>query len=102
MLDHEPLREPAREHRVGNRLHAFGLDERCPFNPQFGRWHVRGRAGEDETPNARWVMRPEPHSDHSAEREPDEIRALDPQGIHESEHIAGQVGDLIGAVRGGR
>ena len=93
-------REPARHDRVGDDPdRARRAHLRRALRPALGGRKVRGGADEDEPLDPLGRVRAQPHADHSADREPAVRRALDLQRVHQLEHVAAEVGDLVGPVR---
>ena len=74
----ERRREPAREHRVDDRLQAALADRRGSLAPRLGLAEARGRRGEHEFLDAFGRVEREPHTDGAAERQTDDGERVGP------------------------
>ena len=88
-----PRREPQREHRVGDRLHALGAHGRGALQPVLAQPEAGRRARQHEAVDPLGRVHREPHPDGAAEREAAERDALEAALVEDGEHAARELLD---------
>ena len=98
----EPRREPALEHRRGDRLHAARADGRGALGPKLRRSEQRGGRAQHEPIDALGRLAREPHAHHPAQRDAAQRHALELEAVEQREQVPAEVGDRVRASRSGR
>src|SRR4029077_7482343 len=83
--------------RFGDGAHSLCANQFEARVPDFRRPDFRRGVAKDEALDSLRCVDAEPHTDHSAHGETAEVSALDSDGVEESEDVATELSDAVGA-----